>query len=484
MTQSLLDSFLLKRRAFLRATSSAAATLALPSWACTRRDAPTVPLASTTFNADEPWWLQQNFGPVYEELDVTTLEVRGAIPPELDGVYARTGSNAQNGKSTHWFLGDGMVHGVRLTGGRASWYKNRYVRTPWYEGKTQLGAPGGANTQANVSVVHHAGRLLVSGEVGFPYALDSADLSTLGPHDFDGRLDTSFTAHPSIDPNTGAMHFFGYGFEEPFVTYHVADATGALVHSEAVGARAPTMMHSFAITDRDVVFWELPVVFDLDEFDRSGWFFRWDEELGARVGVMPLGGPASAIRWVEIDPCYVFHAANAFRDGEDVVVDVCRYDEMMNGERFGSRPTTLRRWRIGTAAESLTFSEETLSDRSLEFPYADRRLAGRPNRYSWYTAFRDNPDTVDPGGILRYDGATGAVTEWDPGPARQSGEPLFVPGARGEGEGWLLTYVYDARTDSSDMVILDATDVAKGPVAEVRMPRRVPHGFHGTWVPA
>lgn len=484
MTQPLLEPLLMQRRAFLRAASTAAATLALPTWACTRRDMPTVAPFVADFDSDTPWWLQQNFGPVTEELDVASLEVRGAIPPDLDGVYARTGSNAQNGKSTHWFLGDGMVHGVRLTGGRASWYKNRYVRTPWYDGNVQLGVPGGPNTQANVSLVHHAGRVLVSGEVGFPYALDPADLSTVGPYDFDGRLSTSFTAHPSIDPDTGAMHFFGYGFEDPFVTYHVADQEGALVHSEAVDARAPTMMHSFAITDRDVLFWELPVVFDLDEFDRSGWFFRWDGELGARIGVMPLGGPASAIRWVEIDPCYVFHAANAFRDGDDIVLDVCRYDEMMNGERFGSHATTLRRWRVGTAGDAVTFSEQTLLDRTLEFPYADRRHLGKPTRYSWYTVFRDDPNILNPGGILRYDDATGAVDEWDPGPARQSGEPLFVASDPGEGEGWLMTYVYDARTDSSDLAIFDATHVKRGPVAEVRMPRRVPHGFHGVWVPA
>ncbi|MEM9729089.1 MAG: carotenoid oxygenase family protein [Myxococcota bacterium] len=484
MTQSLVDPLMLQRRAFLRATTAAAAAIALPSWGCARREVRTVAPMLAELDPNAPWWLQQNFGPVVEERDVASLAVRGAIPPELDGVYVRNGSNAQNGQSTHWFLGDGMIHGVRLSGGNARWYKNRYVRTPWYESKTQLGAPGGPNTQANVSLVHHGGRLLASGEVGFPYAIDPSDLSTVGFHDFDGRLDTSFTAHPAIDPQTGAMHFFGYGFEEPFVTYHVADRAGALVHSEAVDARAPTMMHSFAITDRDVVFWELPVVFDLDEFDRSGWFFRWDSGLGARIGVMPLGGPASALRWVDVEPCYVYHAANAFREGDDVVVDVCRYREMMNGERFGSVPTTLVRWRVGTGGDELTFSETMLSDRSFEFPYTDRRFAGRPNRYSWYTTFRSNPAILNPAGVARYDAKTGKLDEWEPGPARQSGEPLFVDAGGTEGEGWLLTYVYDAERRSSDLAVFDATAVRKGPVAEVLMPNRVPHGFHGAWVPA
>lgn len=474
----------IRRRAFLRATSAAAATVGLHWAGCASRQPQGSIAAIPQLDPETPWWLQQNFGPVFEELDVADLPVRGAIPPELDGVYLRNGSNAQGANNPHWFLGDGMVHGVRLSGGSASWYKNRYVRTPWYESDTPLGAPGGPNTQSNVSLVHHANRVLASGEVGFPYQLDPANLSTIGPYDFGGRLETFFTAHPAIDPATEFMHFFGYGFEEPLLTYCVADSEGTLVQCERIDARAPTMMHSFAVTDRDVIFWELPVVFDLDAFDSTGWFFRWDREVGARVGVMPLGGPASAIRWVEIEPCYVFHATNAFRDGDTIVVDVCRYDEMMNGARFGALPAQLRRWRIDTSGEQLSFSETTLSERNLEFPVCDRRLTGRPTRYAWLTEFRAHPETLDPGGIVRYDSRTGVVDRWDPGPHRQSGEPLFVPTASGEGEGWLLTFVYDLREDASDLVILDATSVAAGPVAAVRMPRRVPHGFHAVWVPA
>ncbi|MEM9727780.1 MAG: carotenoid oxygenase family protein, partial [Myxococcota bacterium] len=61
---------------------------------------------------------------------------------------------------------------------------------------------------------------------------------------------------------------------------------------------------------------------------------------------------------------------------------------------------------------------------------------------------------------------------------------LFVDAGGTEGEGWLLTYVYDAERRTSDLAVFDATAVRKGPVAEVLMPNRVPHGFHGAWVPA
>ena len=91
-------------------------------------------------------------------------------------------------------------------------------------------------------------------------------------------------------------------------------------------------------------------------------------------------------------------------------------------------------------------------------------------------------------GLVKVDVDAGSHTAWDPEPGRHANEALFVPDPEnpdgGEDEGWLLSYVYDARQDTSDLVVLDATDVAGGPVAEVELPQRVPYGFHGTWVPA
>jgi len=440
-----------------------------------------------TVDPSVPWWLQNNFGPVSGEVEAFDLHVEGRLPPELNGLYARNGSNPQSGASQHWFLGDGMLHGVQLQAGRALWYRSRYVRTPLYEQGLDIddiGAPLGPNNQANVSLVHHGGRLLTSGEVGAPFRIDPRDLGTIGVHTFDGRLNTSFTAHPKIDPATGNMHFFGYFFVPPYLTYHVADPSGAIVHSQEIPVTAGTMIHSFAITDRDVIFWELPVLFDIGAIGTGGGFpFGWDASYGARIGILPLGGNGDQIRWVEIDPCYVFHELNAHREGDDVVIDVSRHDFMMNGERFGSDPLHVHRWRVSTAGSSLTFRDERVVDRGLEFPVHDRRFTGRPTRHGWFTVARDHPDTLDFGGVAHLDYATGDLRTWDPGPNRHIGETFFVPGGAGEGEGWLMTFTYDHARDTSSFLVLEAQDVEAGPVAEVSLPRRVPYGFHGIWVP-
>ncbi|MGZ6997280.1 MAG: carotenoid oxygenase family protein [Acidimicrobiia bacterium] len=440
-----------------------------------------------------PWWLRGNFAPVMREVEAFDLHVQGALPPELDGLYVRNGSNPQHSDSSHWFFGDGMVHGIRLERGKAKWYRNRYVHTALYDAGEGFGAkvPGGSATQSNVSAIWHADTLLTSGEVGFPYRLSPDDLSTIGIHDFAGKLTTAFTAHPKIDPATGLLHAFGYGFTAPFLTYHVADTTGALVHSEVVDIPRSTMIHDFAITDQDAVFWDLPVIFDLDAAQKwianphSGVFpYRWDPASGARIGIMPLGGPASAITWHDIDPCYVFHGVNAHRDGTKVVLDVCRLSSMfVPGQDFGG-DLTERRWTVDTATGKV--QDEVLeADRPGELPNRDPRRVGRASRHGYLVEVR-NGTGANFGGLIKRDNTTGRRETWDPGPTVHSGEWLFVPAGDGDADdaGYLMTYVYDDRTGRSQLVVVDATDVTRGPVARVTLPQRVPYGFHGTWVPA
>jgi carotenoid cleavage dioxygenase len=383
-----------------------------------------------------------------------------------------------------------MVHGVRLEEGRAVWYRNRWVGTTLHTNGLEFieaGVPGRDMNQSNVSVFQHGGRLLTSGEVGWPYELAPDDMATVGPWDFDGRLTTAMTAHPKIDPDTGQMHFFGYGFADPLLTYHVADADGVLVHSEPVAIDAPVMIHDFAITDRDAVFWIGPVMFGIvpDMVDPS-FPFHWDPDGPSRVGIMPLGGPASAMRWVDVDPFMVFHGLNAHRDGDDVVVQVHKLPSAFGPD--GDLPASfLHEWRVDTSGDRLRLREQPLSDVDMDMPTIDRRRTGRPVRHGWFvTHDRDGPyGGFEFAGLNHLDLRTGRDDRWEPGEMERANEAFFVPdGDRAdEGEGWLLSYLYDRTTDRSSLGIFDAQAVADGPVARVHLPARVPYGFHGLWVP-
>lgn len=442
---------------------------------------------------DAPWWLQSNYAPVAEEVTALQLEVEGAIPPELDGLYVRNGANAKRGGSGHWFLGQGMVHGVRLAAGEAQWYRNRWVQTPLLDREPSAtpAPPTLSDSASNVALAHHGDRLLSLGEVGLPYELSPQDLSTLGIYDFGGRLTTSMTAHPKIDPDTGEMLMFGYNFMEPYLTYHQVDVSGTLARSTVIDIPGPAMMHDFAVTSRHVVFMDLPIVFNLELAIAGDPFpFRWDDAHGARLGVMPRTGGNDEVRWYEIDPCFIFHVMNAYDhpdDADALVLDAVRYEKLWDGAntQFDTL-ARLYRYRLDLATGSVRAQQ--IDERAIEFPQIDARRMGKPYQHAYALQLRASERGV-PGGAsaaLKYDHRTGSVTAREFHPAEQSDELIFVPASAtaGEDEGYLLSYVFDQRTNTSDLLILDASSMSSAPVARVKLPQRVPYGFHGLWMPA
>src|SRR5262245_51190873 len=200
--------------------------------------------AITTETADdsnEPWFLRGGFAPVTDEVAVTDLEVEGSIPPALAGRYVRTGPNPVDIPDVtkhHWFVGDGMVHGVRLLDGGAEWYRNRFVVSPEQAARTgrqPVPAPEGQvfAGSGNTNVIHHAGRMFAINELSLPYEL-TAELETVRQVDFGGPMPAGMTAHPKFDPATGEMHVMAYHFLEPWLRYHVVDANGELTRSEEI----------------------------------------------------------------------------------------------------------------------------------------------------------------------------------------------------------------------------------------------------------
>ena len=123
---------------------------------------------------DIPVHLRGNGRPTSEEKTVTDLKVTGTIPPELDGRYVRTGTNPFSGHSEHPFMGDGMVHGVRLRDGKAEWYRNRYVQTPFIT-NPDLNSNDPSimmdmnASRANTHVLGHAGKIYILDDHGSSY---------------------------------------------------------------------------------------------------------------------------------------------------------------------------------------------------------------------------------------------------------------------------------------------------------------------------
>jgi carotenoid cleavage oxygenase len=439
-------------------------------------------------------YLDGNFAPVKEERDDDDLAVTGAIPPELQGLLLRNGPNpivAPDSAMYNWFRGDGMLHGIELSEGRAR-YRNRWVRTPSACDSLGEAAPSGpaevgwAPSVANTSVVAHAGRIYALVESGMPTEV-RADLSTVGGYDFTGKLTGPVTAHPKIDPTSGEMLFFGYNIvTEPYINFHVADASGVLVRSQPVDIPRPIMMHTFGVTATRIVWLDLPVVFDASLIGRQPFPWTWRPEHGARVGIMSRNDQFAEVTWIDIEPCYVFHEMNAFDDDNgNVVIDVVAYPDMYVTDVYGPGSTRARleRWSIDPNARRVT--TEVVDDASQEFPRINDRYQGRPYQYGYTAEIDIGPTWFRTGDLRKHDLTTGHVERHPVGPGRAASEPVFVASRRGGSEdaGWILSVVYDAERNGSDVIIVDATDFEAPPVATIHLPRRVPFGFHGSWIP-
>ena len=216
-------------------------------------------------------FLQGSFAPVTEEVTAYDLPITGTLPAELTGRYLRNGPNplGLDDPNYHWFLGAGMVHGVRLRDGKAEWYRNRWVRSKAVAAAHFQEWPAGPvfenmDFAANTHIIFHGGRTLATVEAGpRPYEL-TYELDTVGPSDFGGTLPGGFAAHTKLDHATGELHAIAYFWAWDHVQHVVVDATGKVIRTTDVPIPDGPMMHDFALTRTYVVLLDLPVTFSLD----------------------------------------------------------------------------------------------------------------------------------------------------------------------------------------------------------------------------
>lgn len=432
--------------------------------------------------------------PMEAELTLADLEVTGTIPAGLNGRYLRIGPNPIDADPTsyHWFIGDGMVHGLAIENGRALWYRNRWIRSEAVAkalGSEPAPGPRHHFDTVNTNVMDIAGRTFALVEAGsYPVELgETLDGQVYNP--FDGTLRGSFSAHPHRDPRTGENHAICYEGRDPGTVRHVVvDADGKVVREEPIAVKHGPMIHDCAITDRFVVILDLPVTFSMKALiGGHGFPYRWNPEHQARVGLMPRHGTQADIVWCPVSPGYAFHVANAYdAPNGEVVLDLCVYDTMFGDGATGpdARSRGLERWTIDPVRKSVEVT--TLDPAPQEFPRTDERFFGQPHRYIWTMATPEQPEDRFIGAtrLFMHDLETGERLVQDFGPGRFPGEFVFVPETESasEGQGWLIGLVVDLENETTDLVILDARRFGQSPVAAIRLPHRIPPGFHGNWI--
>ena len=439
--------------------------------------------------------------PMTEELTLADLPVSGTIPPELDGRYLRIGPNPIDAdpRSYHWFTGDGMVHGIRIADGATRWYRNRWIRSAQVGKATgRAAAPGprhGGFDTVNTSVVAHAGAAYALVEAGStPVRLDET-MDAQRYSDFEGTLAGSFTAHPHRDPLTGDLHAICYEAIDPGRIRHVVvDADGRVRREVTIPVADGPMIHDCALTRRFVLILDLPITLSLRTVLGGREFpYRWNPAHAARLGLLPRDGGADDIVWIGLDPCFVFHTANAYDlpDGR-IVLDAIVYDRMFGPDRGAGDhgpdegPRGFERWTIDPVAR--TVERRTLDATPQELPRIDERRVGQPYRYAYVLGLPDRitPELVGEAPLYKHDLETGARAVHAFGAGRVAGEFMFVPRTPDatEDDGWLMGLVVEPGDAGTTLEIIDARAFAGPAIASVRLPHRVPPGFHGTWVPA
>jgi carotenoid cleavage dioxygenase-like enzyme len=446
-------------------------------------------------------YLDGNFAPVHQEITADTLQVIGELPPELSGMFVRNGPNPQWSPigQYHWFDGDGMLHGVRINDGKAT-YRNRYVQTQKWQAEHEAGKailsglleppqqnhPGISGNTANTALVWHDGQLLAVWEGGAPHAIGLPELKTIGEYTYNGKLTSAFTAHPKVDPITGEMMFFGYSLTPPYVQYSIVSAAGELLKTVPIEIPTSVMMHDFAITENYTIFMDLPVTIRPERMQQGKPMIMFESDRPSRFGILPRHGDNSNIRWFESSSCYVFHTLNAYEQGDEVVLIACRMSSTsilgFNGvDDPDANIPRLHQWRFNLNTGAV--SETRLDDLAGEFPRVNENLLGRQTRYGYVNK---SAPTLVPlfNGIIKYDFSSDQSQIHEFGQGRYGGESVFVPrpNATAEDDGWLMTFVYDEATNSSELLVVNAQDVKAEPVARVLIPQRVPYGFHATWV--
>ena len=427
---------------------------------------------------DNPY-LTGNMAPVEQEVTAFDLPVTGEIPTELEGRWLRNGPNPSgdvDASKHHWFLGSGMVHGVRLRGGKAEWYRNRYV-----DPSDEFGA--------NTNVAGFAGTTWAMVEAGNPPVELDYELNPLGANRFSDTLAGPFTAHPKYDPSAGELHAIAYQWPDliDHVQYVVVGGDGLVSKTLDIPVPDMPMIHDMSLTEKYAVIYDLPVTVNFDVMAQGFEFpFAWAPDRAARVGLLPRNEFVHYIIWCDVDPCYVFHPLNAY-DASDgtVVIDLCRYQSMMKSEfrgPFSEDPATFDRWIVDPIAKKVR--ETRLDDRPQEFPRHNPRVGLQRHQFGYTSEITIGQPNIH-GATIKLDVENGTTEAHEYGVGRGGAEPLFVPkdGETAEDAGWILSVVYDATTDQSELCILDAQDITGPEVARIHLPQRVPFGFHGNWVP-
>ena len=471
------------------------------------------PVKATLQPSNHPY-LNGAWTPQHEEVTATDLDViEGRIPDDIDGIYLRNTENQlhQPLGRYHPFDGDGMIHQIDFSGGKAS-YRNRFVRTRCFQAEQDaggslwgglmdksslskrpgFGAHGSLKDSSSTDIIVHAGKAVSTFyQCGEGYVLDPETLEQEGVASW-VPLD-GISAHPKVDVRTGELLFFNYSKHAPYMHYGVVDRSGKLAHYVPIPLPGPRLPHDMMFTQNWSILCDFPLFWDEELLKRNVHVTRLHAGLPSRFALIPRYGQPEDIRWFEADPTFVLHFINAYEDGDEVILDGYFEEDpypppLENADGYGhmmayvdehSFKPKLHRWRFNLADG--TTREERLDDRILEFGMMNQRYLGLPYRYAYSTTSK--PGWFLFNGFVKHDMATGESWSLELPEGRYGSEAPFAPrvGAVDEDDGYLVSFVTDENRGTSECILIDCKRFAEGPVCRIALPHKISSGTHAHW---
>lgn len=449
------------------------------------------------------------------EMDLFDCEIEGRLPEDLSGIFYRVGPDPQYPKPPEWendinFDGEGHVSMFHIHNGHVD-YRTRYVRTQRWKAQHAArrslfgmyrnpltddpSVAGLSRGTANTQIWYHHNKLFALKEDSPPVAMDPLTLETTDDYYlFDGNYKgLTHTAHPKTDPETGRLIGFGYqatGLSSNDIYIYEADPAGRIVWDAMVKCLYSGMLHDFIVTQRHIAFFLFPSVTNMDWIREGKIHYTWDSTLPAYVGVMPRGGDARDMRWIQGPMYFCTHLMGAWSDGDRLTFDMDggesnQFPFFPNlHEPFDPHGATgrLRRFTLDVAARNASYEVETL------YPEITGALARQDDRFHTLPYRYGFMNASERGGVSRwalFDHAQ-RKTQLFSLPDYSLSEMCFVPRKKGapEGDGYLIGIANsDKEHGRSDLLLVDTHDLSAPPVARVKLPFKAVGQIHGLWVP-
>jgi carotenoid cleavage dioxygenase len=472
---------------------------------------------------DAPTWVLELDNPylhgvyaptVHTNARADDMQVIGEIPKDLNGAYYRNGPNPEFKPKNryHPFDGDGMVHGVFIKDGKAS-YKSNMIQTaclseeqrqqesiwPGVMGPFDFDLPNSPiKDTANTDVVLHNGKLITLWyNAGQPYSMDPLSLENTGEFQSPSTLSRRLSAHTRVDWETGEMFFFDYGDEPPYMTYGVANPDGTLKHQVPIDLPGPRLPHEITFTSRHAILHDHPLFHNPKVLQQHKMrLLEFHRDLPTRFGLIPRLG--TKVTWFDCEPCFVLHTSNAWEEGDWVIMDGCRSINPMPSAKpeegdLSHMLAYMRleahnyRWRFNLKTGEVR--EGPLDDLNTEFNKSNPLFHGIKSKYAYHQYIplhEDGGATLRFNGLVKYNNDSGQSQRWNYGEGVYGSEAVFAPrlGATrndDEDDGYVINLITDGNDWSSWCLIFNARDITTGPIARIRLPHRVPVGFHAMW---